>query len=204
MASFEAKVLEKVTDNMKLFVSLVGKVKDDDVRKGLQDLVEEVGSKMAACPASSNTKFIGAFPGGLVWHSIEVLKVMKELNKLYSADISSDSLILTALFHDIGKIGNKTHDYYEAQPSDWHVKKGMVFVINEKLGPTPVSVRSLWWLATGVPMSEDEIGAISSLQHMGHMYSSELYNAPMLTLILQQAVRAVCTKNKGYLSVLGA
>lgn len=202
MATQDARAVQKIHDNINLFTSLVKKIKDEDVRNALTDLCEEVGSRLAACPASTNVKYIGAFPGGLVWHSIEVLKVMKELNKIYGAEISADSLILCALFHDIGKIGNKNEDYYEAQTSDWHAKKGMLFTINENLANISVSVRSLWWLSTGVPLSEAEIHAITSLQHMGNMYSSELYNAPMLTLILQQAVRAVCVMNKGHENVL--
>jgi hypothetical protein len=146
--------------------------------------------------------YVGAFAGGLVWHSLEVLKIMKELNKLYNANISADSLILTALFHDIGKIGNKTTDLYSPNDSDWHVKRGIVYKMNEELMTTPVPVRSLWWLSSYTSLSEEEIHAITSLQHLHQMYSSEYYNVPMLTLVLQQAVRAACVKNKGFVNVL--
>lgn len=202
MATTDERAFQKITENMGTFTSLVSRVKDPDVRKSLEDLCEEVGSRVAACPASTNTKYIGAFPGGLVWHSINVLKIMKELNKLYDAGISSDSLILTALFHDIGKIGNKDEEYYLPQESDWHRDRGMVFEINPEISNIPVPTRSLWWLSSGVPLSETEIHAITSLQNMGTMYSSELYNAPVLTLILQQAVRAACTLHKGKTTVL--
>ena len=199
----DAEILEKIHANMELFISLVKRVKNDEVRRSLEDLCSEVGDRIATCPASTSTKYIGAFPGGLVWHSLEVLKVMKELNKIYEAGLSTDSLILTALFHDIGKIGNKEEDYYLPQESDWHVKNlGMNFTINDSLSSTPVPTRSLWWLTSIVPLTEEEIGAISSLQNMSNMYSSELYNAPMLTIILQQAVRGVCAKNKGKTNVL--
>lgn len=203
MATRDAQIVGKIHENMELFLSLVKKIKSDDIRENLLKLCEEVGSRLAASPASTNTKHIGAFPGGLVWHSIEVLKVMKELNKVYDANISTDSLIVCALFHDIGKIGNDKEDYYEAQESEWHVKRGMVYTINEELSKTSVQTRSLWWLNSYISLSEDEIHAISSLQHMNQMYSSELYNVPMLTLILQQAVRGVCLKNKGQTNVLG-
>jgi 23S rRNA maturation-related 3'-5' exoribonuclease YhaM len=204
MANIEVRVVEQIGKNWELFVSLVKKIENKDVRESLLGLCDEIGTRMAACPASSATKFVGAFPGGLTWHSLEVLKVMKELNKIYDAGLSDDSLIVTALFHDVGKIGNKTEDLYLPQESDWHVKRGMMFVLNENVSNIPVCIRSLWWLSTGVSLSEEEIHAISSLQHMGQMYSSELYNAPMLTMILQQAVRAACTKNKGRTSVLNA
>jgi len=202
MSNVDPQEVQKIHDNMKLFASLVGKIKDDDVRQPLIDLLDEVGDRLAVCPASTSLKNVGAFPGGLVWHSIEVLKVMKELNKVYDFGISSDSMILTALFHDLGKIGDADNDYYLPQDSDWHRDKlGQMYTINEELASTSVSVRSLWWLSSCGPLSADEIGAISALQNMSNMYSSELYQAAPLTLLLQQSVRGVCNKNKGISSV---
>lgn len=202
MSKKDDKIFEKVQSNWDLFCSLVAKIKDNDVREALLKLCEDVGERMSTSPASSNLKYIGAFPGGLVWHSLEVLKIMKELNKIYGANIPTDSLILTALFHDLGKIGNKTTDLYSPHESDWHVNRGIIYQMDEDLMATPVPVRSLWWLSSYTSLSEDEIHAITSLQHMNQMYSSEVYNAPMLTLMLQQAVRAACIKNKGFVNVL--
>lgn len=202
MPTKEVKIIEKVQSNFELYMNLVKSIDNKEVREGLVTFCEAHAARIAACPASTNTKYIGAFTGGLVWHSLEVLKAMKELNRVYDANISKDSLIVTALFHDIGKIGAENEDYYLAQESEWHAKRGMLFEINPELGNVPVCVRSLWWLNSEICLSVDEIQAISSLQHINNMYSSEVYNAPMLTMILQQAVRACCNKNKGQLSVI--
>jgi hypothetical protein len=150
---------------------------------------------LATCPASTRKDYIGSFPGGLVWYSLEVLKVTKELNKLYAANIPTDDLIISALFHNIGKIGSENEAYY-LKADDWHDKRGMYFEINPKLSSGQLAIRSLWWLNHHeVRVSEDAMNAIASIQHIGQMYSSELYNAPVLTMILQQAVRAVCVMN---------
>jgi hypothetical protein len=195
----EEKLLEKIESNWELFTSLVDKVKDPKNKEFLKKLCEEQSERLATCPASTSSKYVGAFAGGLVWYSLEVLKVAKELNKLYDANISVDDLIIASLFHDVGKIGNEEHDYYLPNKSDWHVSKGMFFEINEDLQTSNVHSRSLWWMSHyGVTLSEQAVQSISSLHHMTQqMYSSEVYNVSMLTLILQQSVRAVCVKNKG-------
>jgi hypothetical protein len=79
----------------------------------------------------------------------------------------------------------------------------MLYEINPTIPVVPISIRSIWWLhSAGVPLAEHEIHAISSLQHISQMYSQELYNAPIPTLILQQAVRAACVIGKGKKSIL--
>lgn len=199
----EEKAIEKIDSNWKLFLSLVEKVKDPKNKEALLQLCEDQGERMATCPASTNTKYIGAFAGGYIWYSLQVLKIAKELNKLYEANISVDDLIVSCLFHDVGKIGNLEHEYYLPNKSDWHVNKGMLFEFNENLVNSNVNARSLWWLSHyGLSLSEDSVQAISSIHHMSHQtFSSEVYNVPMLTLILQQSVRAVCVKNKGKTAV---
>lgn len=201
----DKKVLEKVTENWNLFTGLVEKkIQDATVRDALLELCTEVEDRLAVCPASTKTEFVGAYPGGLVAHSLNVLRIMKDLNKTYNADLSADNLIITALFHDIGKIGTLEEDYYLPQESDWHRNKGMVYEINPIIPKVPVAVRSIWWLtSSGVPLAEHEIHAISSLQHIGQMYNQELYNAPLLTLSLQQAVRGACVIGKEKSSLLG-
>jgi hypothetical protein len=200
----DKKVFEKVTENWNIFTGLIEKkIQDATVRDTLLELCTDIEDRLAVCPASTRVEFVGACPGGLIAHSLNVLKIMKDLNKTYNANLSPNNLIITALFHDIGKIGTPDEDYYLVQESNWHRDRGMLYEINSKIPMVPVSIRSIWWLySTGVPLSEHEIHAISSLQHVGQMYSQELYNSPMLTLILQQAVRGACVIGKGKKSVL--
>ncbi len=187
----------KIIENWNVFTSLIkSKVQNAVVRNALDSLCDEVEERFSLCPASTRTEFVGAYPGGLVSHSLDVLKIMKELNKIYNANLSVDNLIITGLFHDIGKIGTLEEEYYLVQESDWHRKRGMVYEINSNIPKVPVAVRSVWWLtSSGVQLSEHELHALLSLQHIDRMYSQDLYNVPLLTLILQQAVRATCVIN---------
>lgn len=197
-------LIEKLEKNYELYTTLVGKIKNEDAREALLGLCNELKDRLAAAPASTKLDYVGAYPGGLVEHSINVLRIAKDLNKVFAANIQSDSLIITSLFHDIGKVGDEKNDFYIEQPSDWHRNKlGMMYDFNEEVGRIPVSQRSLWWLNnSGCPLSAEEISAISSLHHVGQMWSSELYESPMLSVILQTAVRVACMKGKGKESIL--
>lgn len=196
--------LNKIQENWDLFLGLVNnKISDLTVREPLVKLCKELEDRLAVCPASTRKEYVGAFPGGLVWHSLNVLKTMKELNKIYEAKYSPDTLIVVSLFHDLGKIGNEEEDYYLPNESDWHKKNGILYEVNQDLPPTSVASRTMWWLnSSGVPLSEAEVHSIMSLQQMGQMFNNDLYNVPMLTLMLQQSVRFCSVKNKGCSSVL--
>lgn len=197
------KIIEKLESNWNSYMEFVSHIKHDDVRNGLTNLAKEVKDRLAAAPASTRLEFVGAYPGGLVEHSLNVLKLANGLNKVFSANIDTDSLILVSLFHDIGKLGNDVEDYYTEQTSSWHKDKGIMYEINPKMNKIHTSQRSLWWLNSyNVPMSEEEIAAVSGLSHMGQMFSNEVYDSPMLTLVLQTAVRAACAKGKGKTDVL--
>lgn len=199
------ELIEKLEKNFELFVSLVGRIKNEEAREALLGLCKEQKDRLAAAPASTRLDHVGAYPGGLVEHSLNVLKLAKDLNKVFGSNIDSDSLIITCLFHDVGKLGDETNDYYVEQESDWHrTKLGMMYDFNPAVSRIPVCQRSLWWLnGSRCPLSSDEIAAISSLHHMNQMYSSEVYEAPMLSVVLQTAVRVACMNGKGKVSVLG-
>lgn len=198
------ELIEKLEGNWELYCKLVGKIKNAEARTALVSLCTELKDRLAAAPASTQTKFVGAFPGGLVSHSLNVLRHAKNINEAIKAGIDSDSIIITSLFHDVGKVGNATEDYYSEQMSDWHKNRGIMYEVNENLGNIPVVQRSLWWVNnSGCPLSEDEVAAMSSLANVGQFsYSNQFYNSPMLTVVLQTAVRVACMQSSNKKSVL--
>ena len=191
-----ANTEDKLIANWEVFTGLVSKISDAKLKKALTALCEENAERIMTCPASTRTGFIAPFAGGLVWHSLNVLRTMKELNKLYKANCSTNTLIVTSLFHDIGKIGNKDEEYYQAN-EEWFRKKGMFFKLNPEI-TSGVQTRSVWWLnSVGAVLSEDEMGAILSLGNLSTMYSGDLYNVSLTTMMLQQSARASCVQHKG-------
>lgn len=87
-------------DNKKRFISLCKTVN----RKGIDRLLEWLEeSDFYTCPAS--TRFHGAYPGGLLEHSLNVYHELKRLLSAYpEIKISEESVIIAALFHDLCKV----------------------------------------------------------------------------------------------------
>lgn len=205
-ASDSADLLTKINNNWGKVISIVDRLENPEVKAGAQKLCEDLHDRIAVCPASTRTDYVGCFTGGLVWHSLNVLKSLKGLRTAFDLEkvVSSDSLIVMGLFHDIGKIGNNKNDYYLPQASDWHRNKGMLFELNEELSSIPVATRSVWWLNQyGIPLSESEIHAISSL---GKSPGENITFTPSLrdpweAFLLQSAVRGSCIKGHGVLAV---
>jgi hypothetical protein len=127
-------VLQKVQENWGTLKGLVNRIENPEAREGAIHLCDDLHDRFAVAPASTRTDYVGCFVGGLVWHSLNVLRVMKALRTSLDIEktVSADSMIILGLFHDIGKLGNEKEDYYLPQSSDWHREKlGMHYEVNE-------------------------------------------------------------------------
>lgn len=197
--------LEQALQNMETFKNLVSsKVTNPNMTKALLAFIGSVEGELITCPSSTRTEYQGAFPGGLVSHSIAVVKTMAALNKAYEANLTGESIVITGLFHDIGKIGNEEEAYYLNKESDWHNRQGIMYEVNSNLMNMPVSMRSLFLLQKhGILLSEEEHYAISSIRDRSRPGEESIPqgNEPMLALILQQAVRTTCLKGRGQTSL---
>lgn len=73
-------------------------------RNGIEDLMKWLDSTdFYEAPAS--TRFHGAYEGGLVEHSVNVHKRLKDLCKFYECEATEESIAIVALFHDLCKVG---------------------------------------------------------------------------------------------------
>lgn len=198
--------LQKAIDNIELYKKLIkDKVSTEKKRDNLLKLVDVVEETLLIAPASTRIDYHGAFPGGLVDHSLKVLKTMVSLNQSYEANQKAESLVVTALFHDIGKCGQPEAKYYLPKNSEWHNKQGIMFEINPDLTYMPVAQRSLYLLQQyEVPLSFEEFYAISSIKDKNRVGEENEFvrNEPMLAVILQQAIRITCIKNSGKTSLI--
>jgi hypothetical protein len=181
---------EKIEENWKKFRMFCTKLGDRTEVVGV--MLDELETRMALCPASSRLDRHLAVPGGLVDHSLRVLGNATILAKTFFADakISKESLILTCLFHDLGKIGIEGDDagnYYLPQDSSWHREKlGETYKQNRDILFMPHSHRSVYLLQHyGVKLTNEEFVAI--LIHDGQ-YSEDnkaysMKEPPLATVI---------------------
>jgi len=193
---------KNLTDNAiqvidKLFDKYVycSKVNEEN-QAGWQTFLERYAHRYFMCPASSKLHQHSAYPGGLAVHSLKVYeRLMGIRTGLGVKDhVPVYSAFITALFHDVGKIGTDDGTpYYIPEESDWHRDKlGRMFTYNNDLqdGLT-VPLRSLRLIeGCGIKLTNDEFHAI--LYHDGlyvdsNRIPSVMYSKIVLTRILQMA-----------------
>jgi hypothetical protein len=162
-------------------------------------LVDHLGARLVMCPASSRKQYHAAYPGGLVEHSLHVFANARKLVGLYELDVPLQSLIISCLFHDIGKVGDLDKDYYVEQTNNWRVENyGEVYFTNPNIQWMPSSERGLWLLQHfGVKLSNDEWIAIRCNDGM---YTDEnrpyAMKEPRLALVVHHADRIACEQEK--------
>lgn len=141
-------------------------------RKGIEELLqwlEESGFYQA--PASS--RYHLAYEGGLAEHSFNVCSMAVALNESLGKPCKRESVIIAALFHDLGKHQSFDKSFYKPKL----LKSGLVastpYERNKDLFPIPHEVASIKILKDYIDLTEQETWAI--LQHNG-MYGDLKYN----------------------------
>lgn len=131
--------------------------------KAALNMVETLGERLALCPASSRRHYHNSFPGGLVDHSLRVLGNAMRLCKAFEWTVPKESLIIAALFHDIGKCGFVTDegeivDYYLPQTDSYKAEKyGEEYAYNKELPYMTTPQRSVYMCQHfGLVLKKDE------------------------------------------------
>jgi len=110
-------------------------------------------------PAS--TRFHLNIEKGLLIHSVGVAYNALRIKNLLTPDISDESIVITALFHDLGKIGLPGKPYYLPNDNKWEIeKRGINYKINPEIVTMNIAVRSLYLVSKHIPLTEMEAQAI--------------------------------------------
>ena len=151
---------EEIESNWKRMRSLLEKCGDRSVAS--LRMVDALGERLALCPASAKRDFHNAFPGGLVDHSLRVLGNAMRLTGAFGWKIPKNSLIISSLFHDLGKVGDHEHDYYVPQTDQWRVDKlGEEYTYNKEIQFMTVPDRGIFLCQHfGLLLTQDEMLAI--------------------------------------------
>ena len=168
----------------------------------LLQFLDDNAERVMLAPASTRKDFTCCYPGGLVEHSLRVLQNAAKLRQVYGQvdTVDTGSIILTSLYHDIGKVGTETKEYYVDNTSDWHRDKlGILYNVADRFQHLPVSQLSLLRLSQNrVEIDIDEWYSISVIGNKN--IKDDVPNAagePWLSVILSQAVKAACMQGGG-------
>ena len=124
---------------------------------GLLQEMEDGGFFTAPCSGAHHL----AEPEGLLKHSLNVLDYARKLNISLDANINDDSIIITALLHDLGKMGDfGKPNYTENYLKGGELSKAKPYTTNTNLLYLPHEVRSVSIARRYIDLSEEEEFAI--------------------------------------------
>ena len=190
------KQAEQIEKDWKTFRGLCEKLRDRT--EAVLKMVDFFEERLLFCPASSKKQFHCSFEGGLLNHSLRVAQNIIKINKTFNLNLPQESLLLVALFHDFGKIGNLDEANYLPQESDWHIKKGFLYNFNESIQYMTYSDRTLFLFQHfGINLTEDEFVSLRASDGP-FPYENKPYNMkePLLCVVLQMADRMACEQEK--------
>jgi len=111
--------------------------------------------------APASTRFHMSRQGGLVEHSLNVVRTLLRLRGELAPDLGTESCVIVGLYHDVGKVGMPGRPYYLPNPSEWHVRnRGVNYIVNQNLVHMDVATRSLFLVAQHIKLTDEEAQAI--------------------------------------------
>lgn len=168
---------EKLNSNWERFKELLLSTQ----REGVDELIDYLENKTDFKTAPASTKYHGAFQGGLCAHSLSVYDTLVRLvDNVLPQDISinSESLIITALLHDISKVNTYETTYFNKKV---YSSTGSKFDENGKFD---------WVSEKGYKMREDRFIFVN------HESTSEFIARQFINLSIKEST-AIMTHHNG-------
>ena len=130
---------------------------DDQRVNQMVNFISHIENETEWFKSPASTKYHGSYEGGLIEHSVNVAEIALKLKKLFAPEISICSVIFTALFHDVGKVGL----YIQKEPTEKQIQYGYpgsicynTDILNKH------EIRSIQLIQEYVNLTEDEFLAI--------------------------------------------
>jgi hypothetical protein len=138
-----------------------------DRKEAVLTMVKSMEEAYVLSPASGKTWYHSAFAGGYVDHVNRVVQYAVKQSSLYqemggTVDYTEEELVFSALFHDLGKLGDGNAPNYLPQTDKWRQDKlSEMYTNNPDLDFMLVPDRSLYLLQKyGVKVTQKEFLAI--------------------------------------------
>ena len=131
---------------------------EEDRHVQVLTMFTDLWPRFSTAPAS--TKYHGSYNGGLLDHTIQVVKASRYLYNFYldqkKLKTTLESVTFCALVHDIGKIGTKLFNSYVPETPE-----SLKFTYNKECPQIDHELLTLFWLNHyRVQLSEEEMAAV--------------------------------------------
>ena len=143
-------------------------------REGIENLINFL-EKSDFFKAPASTRFQGDYEGGLLEHSMKVYEIFKEKVKNASIEmnVSDDTIIISALLHDVCKANFYKVDYRNAKNELGVWEKVPYYTIDDQI-PYGHGEKSVMMISEFIKLTPEEKYAIR--WHMGFTEPKEVYN----------------------------
>lgn len=154
----------KITENYTKFRKLINQTFTGERLQSLNKMYDHLEDRIILTPASSTAHFHNAFAGGYIEHVLRVTQNAVKVFEMYEevgigiGDYDRETVIFTALHHDLGKVGNADESWYIPNDSQWHIEnQGKVYKTNPTMHWMNLNDRTFWMLNHfGITISEVE------------------------------------------------
>lgn len=158
---------EQIQANYERHLKIIEHYLSGDRKAKVLEMIKSMEENYIMAPASSKAWYHNAFPGGYLDHVNRVVELSLKLGKVYESfegtiDYTEEEMVFSALFHDLGKLGDGEKVNYLPQTSKWR-KDNMQeeFMNNPELDYMLIQDRSLFILQKfGITLSQKEYLAI--------------------------------------------
>jgi len=132
--------------------------REKEVRDFIRFLEEE--TSWLSSPAS--TRFHNDFEGGLLSHSVSVAETLLKIKGILAPGIDDESCVICGVFHDVGTVGVAGKPYYlPNHDREGAGKTGRKYIVNPRVVPMGLAVRSLFLVSQFISLTEEEAQAIA-------------------------------------------
>lgn len=143
---------EQIKDNYKKLNDMVSTHFDNEQSNNIKLLLQHFEDRIIEAPASGRPNYHNCFPGGWLDHTLRVIESSLKMKEHFislgvNLDTDDSDIILAAMFHDLGKLGDLNEPYYKIQTDDWRRKKlNEFYTHNNDMENLSVTDRALWLL----------------------------------------------------------
>lgn len=141
---------QQILDNWNQLNAIIEKTFSGSQKQNIMYMLETFQDRIVEAPASSRPNYHNCWVGGFLDHTLRVVNTALEMkNQFYLLGVevtsSNADIVLAAMFHDFGKLGDLNHPYYIQQTDEWRRNKlNEWYTFNDKLEPMSVTDRALW------------------------------------------------------------
>lgn len=158
---------EQIQKNWDKHLKIINHYITGERKEKVLAMLEHMQDTMIMAPASGKSWHHNAFPGGYIDHVNRVVKYSVKQMNLYremggNIDFTEEELVFSALFHDLGKMGDGDKENYLPQTDKWRQDKlSEMYSYNPDLDFMLIPDRSLFILQKfGIQLNQKEFIAI--------------------------------------------